>query len=216
MEKLQHRKNIEGLDSTILSDAEGLDWFALLLYGVYLMFIGLILSDNGIISLAMRFYIAYFVFLCVMLYVRIRQKRKSIVKAYFFAIICVLITILLSWNLQSLPNIAEWKFIFDEKKKTFLDIEACDTLHVPFGYHNNTNKQQIIDSVKTSCGCTNVIYDKEPIAPGESGELMVHIDLTDESGAFSQSVIVYFNKQTPVVLKINGRIRHPVDSVCSN
>lgn len=79
---------------------------------------------------------------------------------------------------------SEWKFIFTERKKYIMNHEECDTLHVLFAYYNNTKQKQIIEKVKTSCGCTKVQYKHEPINSKESGNLDVAIDMRGDRGFF--------------------------------
>ena len=101
----------------------------------------------------------------------------------------------------------EWKFIFLERKKLFRNLGVCDTLSTSFKYHNDTGENQKIDSVKTSCGCTEVSYPQKIIRPDEKGEVTVSISLTDELGTFSHTLCVFFHNQKPVVLKIIGNIK---------
>lgn len=107
-------------------------------------------------------------------------------------------------NEQPKPEKSEWKFIFLEKKKYFPH-QKKGTLTTVFEYYNNTPNVQVIDHVRTSCGCTKVDFSHFPIKPRERGGIRVFIDL-NESGAFSKSVAIYFHGQKPVILKIIGNI----------
>lgn len=61
----------------------------------------------------------------------------------------------------------------------------------------------IID-VTTSCGCTSVEYDKEPVKPGSKIELIVKYK-ADEPGHFSKSIKVFCNAdESPLSLRIIG------------
>ena len=68
----------------------------------------------------------------------------------------------------------------------------------------------MIDSVTTSCGCTDVQYPHNPILPDETGDVTVLIDLTDEIGTFSHMICVFFHNQRPVVLKVMGNVKRNV------
>ncbi|HOH24523.1 MAG TPA: DUF1573 domain-containing protein, partial [Bacteroidales bacterium] len=59
-----------------------------------------------------------------------------------------------------------------------------------------------------SCGCTTPSWTKDPVAPGQSGEIKVTYD-THRIGAFSKSVTVTSNAvETPsVVLRISGEVK---------
>jgi hypothetical protein len=60
-------------------------------------------------------------------------------------------------NEQSKPEEKEWKFIFLEKKKYFPH-QKKGILTTVFEYYNNTPNVQMIDNVRTSCGCTKLEY----------------------------------------------------------
>ncbi len=75
-----------------------------------------------------------------------------------------------------------------------------------FSFTNNGTTPIIISEAHGSCGCTVPTYPKEPIMPGQKGEIKVHYD-THRVGPFSKSVTVNSNaKNSPVVLKISGTV----------
>ena len=98
----------------------------------------------------------------------------------------------------------EWKFIFKEKKKIILH-QNKDTITTFFDYYNYTNKVQLIDTIKTSCGCTKVRYPHKPIRVGENGKIFISIDITNVSGYFHKTIAVYFHEQKPIILKVLGK-----------
>lgn len=62
----------------------------------------------------------------------------------------------------------------------------------------------VIADVSTSCGCTSVEYNKEPVKPGDELKLIVKYK-ADEPGHFSKSIKVFCNtKDSPISLKITG------------
>ncbi len=136
-----------------------------------------------------------------------KTKYTNIAKAYGFVLVFSLIISCGKHQHQNGKKDAasEWKFIFKDRKKRFLNIRS-GVINASFNYYNNTGDPQLIDSVKTSCGCTNVQYSKKPINPNDSGTLRVTIDLTNEYGSFNNTVGVYFHNQKPVVLKVIGTI----------
>lgn len=96
-----------------------------------------------------------------------------------------------------------WKFIFTEKKK-ITKYTYQDTVAVTFCFINNTGKRQYIDTVKAKCHCTDIEYPHSIIESGERGCVTLKIDLSEQYDYFSQSAVVYFHKQRPVVLKAIG------------
>lgn len=75
-----------------------------------------------------------------------------------------------------------------------------------FKFTNTGKEPLIITSAQGSCGCTVPTWPREPIAPGESGEIKVHYD-TKRQGGFTKTVTVNSNAATPkVVLRIKGTV----------
>lgn len=78
-----------------------------------------------------------------------------------------------------------------------------------FKFKNEGSTPLIISEAHGSCGCTVPTYPKEPIMPGQTGEIKVHYD-THRVGPFSKSVTVNSNAaNSPVVLKISGTVDAP-------
>lgn len=98
----------------------------------------------------------------------------------------------------------EWKFIFTEKVKYFMNLHETERLHVVFEYYNDTKEPQLIDTVKTTCSCINVVYPHNPILPYDRGSVSLYIDISNVN-IFYRTIIVYFKGKTPVVLKVVGR-----------
>lgn len=69
---------------------------------------------------------------------------------------------------------------------------------------NTGNNPLVVFDVSTSCGCTSVEYNKEPVKPGDELKLIVKYK-ADEPGHFSKSIKVFCNtKDSPISLKITG------------
>ncbi|MEQ3234672.1 DUF1573 domain-containing protein [Bacteroides cellulosilyticus] len=75
---------------------------------------------------------------------------------------------------------------------------------VVFTLKNTGNKPLVIDAVSTSCGCTEVEYDKEPVRPESSMTLYVAYK-AEHPEHFNKTITVYCNtKASPLLLKIMG------------
>lgn len=82
-----------------------------------------------------------------------------------------------------------------------------------FEFTNTGDAPLIISDVKSSCGCTVPKWTKEPIMPGQSGEIQVKYD-TNRVSPIRKTVTVISNAATPTVaLKIKGTV---VDSSQNN
>ena len=75
---------------------------------------------------------------------------------------------------------------------------------VVFTLKNTGDNTLVIDAVSTSCGCTKVEYDKEPVRPGGSVDLHVSYK-AEHPEHFNKTITVYCNtKASPLLLKIMG------------
>ncbi len=74
-----------------------------------------------------------------------------------------------------------------------------------FRFTNKGEEPIIITSAKGSCGCTVPTYPKEPILPGETGEIKVNYD-TNRMGPFTKTVTLTSNVADRTVLIIKGKV----------
>lgn len=75
-----------------------------------------------------------------------------------------------------------------------------------FKFTNTGTAPLIISDAKGSCGCTVPSWPKQPINPGESGEIKVKY-ATNRLGPINKSVTVSTNTSTPsTVLRIKGNV----------
>lgn len=91
--------------------------------------------------------------------------------------------------------------------KLYIDLGKFDWQHEmqsEFVLINTGNNPLVVFDVSTSCGCTSVEYNKEPVKPGDELKLIVKYK-ADEPGHFSKSIKVFCNtKDSPISLKITG------------
>jgi hypothetical protein len=73
-----------------------------------------------------------------------------------------------------------------------------------FTITNTGNHPLIIYRVSTSCGCTGVEWDRQPVEAGQTAT--VRVEMTpDETGRFSKTIDVYCNaNNSPVRLSVTG------------
>lgn len=84
-------------------------------------------------------------------------------------------------------------------------VKGSDGVRV-FQFTNTGNQDLIISDVKSSCGCTVPEKPKDPIAPGQTGEIKVKYD-TNRVGPIRKTVTVYSNALEPMkALKITGTV----------
>lgn len=75
-----------------------------------------------------------------------------------------------------------------------------------FKFTNTGDKLLVIHQAIASCGCTVPQYSKEPIKPGEIGEIVVNYDGTGKfPGHFKKSITIRTNAKKEIVrLYIEG------------
>ncbi len=75
-----------------------------------------------------------------------------------------------------------------------------------FTFTNKTKEPLVLTNVTASCGCTSPMWTKEPIKPGEKGEVKVKYN-TNAAGMFNKTVMVYSSAQpSPIILRIKGNV----------
>tara|TARA_R110002051_G_scaffold100879_4_gene171371 strand:+ start:10407 stop:10883 length:477 start_codon:yes stop_codon:yes gene_type:complete len=82
---------------------------------------------------------------------------------------------------------------FDKTEHDFGTIEANQAQETLFKFTNTGNAPLVITSATSTCGCTVPEVPKEPISPGESGELLVKFN---GAGANAVSKIVTVTANT--------------------
>ena len=87
--------------------------------------------------------------------------------------------------------------VFDEREHDFGRFSAtgADTLKQhAFIFKNTGEAPLVIQHVATGCGCTTPTYSKEPVLPGEQGQIIVAYRGENQlPGFFRKSVTVYVN-----------------------
>ncbi len=101
------------------------------------------------------------------------------------------------------------KITFDNKVINYGKVEKGANGTRVFKFKNEGTEPLVLNSVRASCGCTTPKWTREPIAPGEEGEIQVKYD-TNRMGNFHKTVTVQSNatNQT-VVLTIKGQVMNP-------
>ncbi len=134
----------------------------------------------------------------------LRMKRILVVLTAF--------TIILAFSCNN-QNTAEE----DEATKPRIDFES--TMHdfgtIPyqgdgrcyFEFTNDSEEELIVNTVRTTCGCTRPEWPEEPVKPGEKSRIGISYN-TKIEGRFQKSITVYSNAEnSPVKLFIKGNVK---------
>jgi hypothetical protein len=80
---------------------------------------------------------------------------------------------------------------------------------VAFEFTNETSGPIVITAARSSCGCTVAEYTKEPVKPGEKGEVKATYN-SARVGSFAKTITVTFDGiEQPEVLTIKGEVEIP-------
>ena len=74
---------------------------------------------------------------------------------------------------------------------------------------NDADEELSIFAVVPSCGCTDVVWTREAIAPGAKGEIKATYSNDEGTGTFDKTLTVYTSAQkTPVILHLKGSVKN--------
>lgn len=100
----------------------------------------------------------------------------------------------------------EW----NEKEFDYGVIEQGEKVTHVYKFKNAGDEPLIISNAKGSCGCTVPQWPKDPVMPGESGEIKVVFDSKGKSGKQSKRVTINANTEpAQTFLTIKGEINAP-------
>lgn len=121
-------------------------------------------------------------------------------------IIFIFMAILLATGMAS----AQKKAVIsaDETSHDFGQIKEADgKVSSTFVVKNTGDAPLVITRVIASCGCTTPEWTKEPIAPGQSGNIKITYDPKGRPGPFAKTISVYSNGKTgSFILTIRGEV----------
>ncbi|KAA3624743.1 MAG: DUF1573 domain-containing protein [Flavobacterium sp.] len=98
---------------------------------------------------------------------------------------------------------------FSESEFDFGTIDQGTNVEHTFTFTNTGNAPLVIVDAKSSCGCTVPQFTKAPVAPGETGEMLVKFNGSGK-GQVSKTVTVTANTQSgKETLKIKAFVNAP-------
>ena len=78
-----------------------------------------------------------------------------------------------------------------------------------FTVTNDSEDDLSILAVVPSCGCTDVEWPRETIAPGKSGKITATYSNDEGTGTFDKTLTVYTSAQKkPVILHLKGSVKN--------
>lgn len=89
----------------------------------------------------------------------------------------------------------------------FKDVKKGESVEHIYEVTNTGNNPLIISMVKPACGCTAPDYTKEPIMPGQKGQITLRFDSSSFDGLQNKQAEVYANVETaPIVLTFSANV----------
>lgn len=86
---------------------------------------------------------------------------------------------------------------WDNETHDFSQIEKGTPVRHTFTFTNTGDSPLVLENVKPSCGCTTPSYSNEPIAPGETGEIVAEFN-AKAVGKFTKTLTVTANSNPKV------------------
>lgn len=115
----------------------------------------------------------------------------------------------LSMALVAVAMMAQQPVItYDKTEHDFGKINEADgKVTTIFTFKNEGMSALVLSNVRASCGCTTPNWTKEPINPGETGEITVTYNPNGRPGHFSKTITVTSNATEPTTkLFIKGEV----------
>ena len=108
------------------------------------------------------------------------------------------------------PSDVKPKIEVEKTEFDFGKILQGEVVSYTFHFTNTGNAPLIITSVEKSCGCTTSDFPREPIDPGQGGDIKVTYDSMGHFGFQSKTVIVYANTvPSQTAVRVKAEVKTP-------
>jgi len=87
------------------------------------------------------------------------------------------------------------KMSFEEEVYDFGTITAGETVEHEFTFENTGDAPLVISNAKASCGCTVPNWTKEPVQPGETGNMLVKFNSRGKKNQQNKMVRITANTE---------------------
>ncbi|MDX1349925.1 MAG: DUF1573 domain-containing protein [Putridiphycobacter sp.] len=96
---------------------------------------------------------------------------------------------------------------FEEMAFDFGTVKDGEQVNHVFKFKNTGSETLVLLDVKGSCGCTVPVWPRNPILPGESGEIDVTFDSENRVGKVRKTVRIQANTEpSKTTLEITGEV----------
>lgn len=109
---------------------------------------------------------------------------------------------------DSKPQAEPAKIEFEETVYNFGEITAGDTVRYTFKFKNTGNVPLVIAGAEAQCGCTVPEWPREPINPGNSGEIKVVFNSAHKIDKQDKKISVIANTNPDItVISLQGFVK---------
>ena len=132
------------------------------------------------------------------------KKIKYLLFVPFLALACTTTT-----NADEEQRRTDYAEYFEKMDYDFGTVQEGDQVRHTYKFKNTGDKNLILINVKGSCGCTvPEDWPKDPIAPGETGEIKVVFDSQGRAGNVKKNVRVEANTDPSLsLLTLTGVVK---------
>lgn len=96
---------------------------------------------------------------------------------------------------------------FEESTHEFGEIEQGDKVNYIFTFTNTGTEPLILTEVVTTCGCTAPSWSREPVLPGEKGEVQITFNSAHKMGRQNKGITILSNAvNSPARVTITGNV----------
>ena len=88
-------------------------------------------------------------------------------------------------------SVVEWQ---TETDHDFGEIRAGSLTRFVFKFKNIDSQPIVVETVRTTCGCTAAQWPTEPVPPGATGDIVIEYD-SEKKGSFRKKIRVFFDRQ---------------------
>lgn len=85
---------------------------------------------------------------------------------------------------------------FEESEYDFGTVEEGEVVEHTFVFTNTGDVPLVVSDAQSTCGCTVPTYTREPIAPGDNGELLVKFNTRGKPNQQMKAVRIVANTQS--------------------
>ena len=116
------------------------------------------------------------------------------------------LSLLLSLNFRQETGAGPVVAWLTEQDHDFGELRQDHPATFVFKFKNVATDTILLQTVRTTCGCTAARFTEAPIAPGATGEVTIEYDAY-QRGGFSKKIRVFFDRQKkPEILWIRGEV----------